>query len=116
MTQMFGQRWTASQGDAKAGDRYSKNFLVWCEKTAELTMEEWRWGIATLEKKIADGYQMGSVVWPPTYAEFIGLCHRPVTPPEHKIFPRLGLEDKTAREKRRQLGMEKCGELKKLFE
>lgn len=113
---MFGQRWTASQGDAKAGDRYSHNFLVWCEKTADLTPEEWRWGLAALERKIAEGYQNGEVVWPPTYAEFWGLCRRPVAPPEHRILPRLGLEDKTAREKRRQMGMERCGELKKLFD
>ncbi len=116
MTQIFGPRWVAQQGDVKTGERYSNNFLLWCEKTAPLAPEHWKWGLQALERRVAQCVAEDKTAWPPTYAEFLGLCQPPAPAPEHRVFERLALEDKTAREKRRQLGMEKCGELLKIFD
>lgn len=117
MEQIFGAKWSARQGDVfDEKNRYSLNFLTWCEKTQRLTAAEWRHGVDAVERRAVEQVQAGETAWPPTYVEFLGLSILPPPAPEHRIFPRLALEDKTAREKRRQLGLARCGELKKLFE
>lgn len=91
---------------------HSQTFQLWCKKLHGLTEQEFAYGMKKLEERATALFQQGEEMWPPSYAEFIGLCSEPKTCPAHKYFePTKKLEDKTAREKRRQLGQEQCSKL-----
>lgn len=120
MTQIYGNKWTSQEGEPRQinGDD-SARFILWCQKTDGLTDDQWKRGFENVEHEVRDKKRDGEIAWPPSYAEFLGLCDRDDTQkyiPEHKYFPPIGIEDKTTREKRRLLGIEKCGQLKGIFE
>ena len=53
------------------------NFLFWCEKTKDLTIEEWGRGFFELEEKVKSESAAKQSSFTPSYAEFIGLCRKP---------------------------------------
>lgn len=93
---------------------YSEKLELWCRKLDDLTAEDFKRGMAWLEKRAEESYALGDEMWPPSYAEFRALAF-PLSGRDtlaHKPFAQLpALEDKTAREKRYALGREKSREL-----
>lgn len=93
---------------------YSEKLELWCRKLDDLQSEDFRRGMAGLERKAEDDYKHGAEMWPPSYAEFRALAF-PRSDRDalaHKPFPRVAaIEDKTEREKLRELGREKTREL-----
>jgi hypothetical protein len=120
MTQIYGARWCSQEGEpTEINGNDSARFKLWCEKTESLTDEQWQRGFRNVEARVRKKSFLGETDWPPTYAEFLGLCDQAEESdraPEHRYFAPLGIEDKTAREKRRELALEKCKALKGIFE
>ena len=42
-----------------------------------MTDDEWARGVNALEVRVADEAAKGEQMWPPTYAEFVGICKPP---------------------------------------
>ena len=78
MTAMFGHMWHSEQGPRinPQTQRYTTNFLLWCEKTDPLTDEEFALGLKLCEwEKIEhERLAQGNELWPPSYPGFIGKC------------------------------------------
>ena len=111
MTQLFGHKWESREGPSASEGYLSHSFLLWCRKTEGLTDDMWRRGFDTLEYRVREAGRYGDEIWPPSYAEFVGYCEPPAGYAAHKKFP-VGLpEPKSVREKRYEIGRQKCGDL-----
>lgn len=53
---------------------YTREFKLWCKKLDHLGADDIAVGIFTLESRIAEASSEGEKSYPPSYAEFIGLC------------------------------------------
>lgn len=130
MTQLYRARWTSAEGEKleaygpRAG-QLTQNFLLWCRKTESLTNEQWAKGFEVLEKQVEKQSSNGETPWPPTYAEFIGLCKCHEGEREgayggaHKLFYPNGRqlpEPQEYRSRRKQRGIEAIKDIKQLFE
>lgn len=81
MSQLYPNKWTTSQGDILNSDGgYTENFLQWAKKTDQLVDSEWLTGFNALEAIIEKNGSMGKESWPPSYAEFIGICRPTISP------------------------------------
>lgn len=99
--------------EAEARGEITESFYLWCRKLDGLSKKQIAFGIGQIEAKAAEVYQTGEELWPPSYAEFIGLCNQHHGTQAHRYFDRSkAIENKTQREKRRKLGMEQCGKLR----
>lgn len=118
MRQLFGHKWVSQAGPVKLENgRYSPEFLLWCRKLEGLSDEEYQRGFHMLEHKVREAARQGDEEWPPSYAGFIGLCEKPVGSQAHRIFDRSrALEDKTEKERQRQVGIAQCSELLGMFD
>ena len=98
----------------------SDTFILWCQKLEGLSEDDLKRGLYALEARQSRMYADGQEMWPPSYAEFIGLCKEP--PKEdscaaHKPFSNtLAIEDETAKKKRFELGEKECGKILSLFD
>ena len=54
----------------------TREFQLWCLKLKDLNDQQFVNGIEQLEKFIARNAEEGKPTYPPSYAEFIGLCNR----------------------------------------
>lgn len=111
MAQLFGARWARSEGDALEGSDFTPRFLLWCRKTEALRDEDWARGFEVIEYRVGCAGRDEKAIFPPSYAEFVGLCQPPVGIAAHRKFAPLQLEDKTAIQKRRAMGRERCSAL-----
>ncbi len=97
---------------------YSEKLELWCRKLDDLNPENFKTGIAGLERKAEIDYREGNEMWPPSYAEFRALAF-PKTGREtqaHKYFPPVpALEDQTAKAKRYELGRNESAKLLAMF-
>jgi hypothetical protein len=87
---------------------FSEAFKLWCRKLSDLTDKDFKNGIEGVERKQEAMYRDGEDMWPPSYAEFKALCFPNVgrDTQAHKYFPPpIGVEDLTAKEKRREIGI-----------
>lgn len=100
---------------------YSTAFELWCRKLNDLSTEDFKRGMAGLEKKAEDDYREGNEMWPPSYAEFRALAfpkHGRDTQ-AHKLAPSLydpqtgtyRLEDQTAKARRYETGLKNTSAL-----
>ena len=81
-----------------------------------LTADEWRRGFEVLEQEIREAERTGDEFWPPSYPAFIEKCQSRVNNKMYKTFPKnLQIEDKTAKEKRREQGRNECQKLLSMF-
>ena len=82
MNELFPYQWESKAGEILTEDKkgYSDNFLVWCDKTKLLTVEEWKTGVERVEQDIVKNTSIGEKNYPPSYAEFIGLCKPTISP------------------------------------
>lgn len=118
MGQLFGHKWSSQEGEiTDPAGKFNPRFLLWCLKTAHLTDEDWARGFREVEFRVREAARMGDEIWAPSYAAFLGYCEKPVGAPAHRYFDRsAALEDKTAKERRRQLGLENCSKLLGMFD
>lgn len=86
---LFPNLWVSAQGDIKNDEgEYERNFLFWCNKLSHLTEDHYTEAFSKLEERIATGAEMQQKVYPPSYAEFIGLAR---TRKMHQDFKRYEL-------------------------
>lgn len=100
---------------------YTDTLKLWYRKLGDLNAENFRTGLAALERKAEDDYRKGYEMWPPSYAEFRALCfpHNDRDTQAHRMAPSLWdpvamcyrLEDQTAKAKRYEIGRQRTGEL-----
>lgn len=97
---------------------HSENFKLWCRKLDNLSDEDFARGFEQLEFMLKEAGREGRELWPPSYAEFLGYCEKPVGAAIAAYKPFMpGLpEPKEHRQKRRELGMEKCSEILGMLE
>ena len=97
---------------------YTDTFKLWCVKLRDLTAADFERGTLVMEKRAMDLYQQGEEMWPPSFAEFRALAFQATSrdTQAHNPFERLpALEDKTAREKRYELGRQESRRLLDMF-
>lgn len=90
----------------------TREFQLWCLKLDDIDMAGIARGVELLEKRIIKNSTDGVKSWPPSYAEFKGLCIKPAAKACHKDYvplpaPTLSNEDKKDRMKelRRKMGL-----------
>ncbi len=116
MGDLFGAKWTSRCGDiTDEQGAYTQTFLLWCRKLDGLTTNEFQHGMTQLEERAKRSGQLGEELWPPSYAEFIGLATQHWETAAHKPFPKLALPDKGAQERAKVAGAKALGEMKSLF-
>lgn len=94
--------------------RYSDTFHVWCHKLKHLDQDRVAYGVKRLEGQIAERSRYGEESWPPSYAEFVGLCEEKYQTRCHKPFDSSkALENKTYIERQRAYNRKKCADLLK---
>ncbi len=117
MIQLYGHKWHSAQGDKLTEKNdFSTNFILWCKKTAHLSEKQWRNGFEKLEFEVQEAGRRGKQVWPPSYAEFIGMCEIDPGASAHKLFvPRLP-EPKEVKSERKEKGRQRMDSIKSLFD
>lgn len=55
-------------------ENYSPAIILWHKKLLDLTVDNFKTGIAGLEKRAEESYRAGGEMWPPSYSEFRALC------------------------------------------
>jgi hypothetical protein len=71
---LFHNKWTSTEGSSAVNGKPSPGLLIWCEKLEGLTGEQIKTGIEALESKLEKSSHGDKELWPPSYAEFKGLC------------------------------------------
>ena len=117
MSFLFPNKWESSQGELVVDGVPSEGFLIWLNKTSELTDDQWKLGVESLEKLVERNSTNGKESWPPSYAEFLGLCRPTVSPsggnsdaykqlndPTHSCYTPRSIEDKSGMERRKKVG------------
>lgn len=116
MTQLFKHRWASQEGEVKSVDgSLSENFNLWARKTSGLTDSEWVYGFEELERRIEKESSQGNTLFPPTYAEFLGIC-KPSNSPDGingaaykefkpaKALVDMGAKDRSDEARRKAMG------------
>jgi len=55
-------------------DKFTENFLHWCEETSRLTDDQWLEGFAAVERRIVADIAHNRESWPPTAPIFKAMC------------------------------------------
>lgn len=72
---LFGELARSKGLEIKGADgSYTRIFQLWCKKLDDLAPCQIANGVDNLEKRIEECAKNGEKSWPPTYAEFRGLC------------------------------------------
>jgi hypothetical protein len=101
---------------ARDEKNYSPEFALWCQKLSGLTKKQFAYGVDLLEGRCADKYLADEDNWPPTYADFIGLCTSLHETKAHKPFDRSrALEDLTTKSRRKRHGQQCMAVIKAMF-
>lgn len=112
MRQLFGHKWASQAGPAKLENgRYSPEFLLWCRKLEGLSDAAYQRGFNQIEFLVKEAARQGDEMWPPSYAGFLGYCEEAPRSAMYKHFPPIGIEDKTKREKDREIGKREAKKL-----
>jgi len=92
---------------------------LWARKTEHLSDEQWKKGFAELERRVSQASANNETAWPPTYAEFIGLCKvgsNGAYGGAYKLFkPALPVPEDVMQERAR-IGQKTCQNLIQLFD
>jgi hypothetical protein len=109
---------------------FTDTFKLWCVKLKDLRVEDFARGTIEMEKRAEEIYKSGDdkghrEMWPPSFAEFRGMCFpsSDFDRQAHRMAPSLWdpvamcyrLEDQTEKAKRYELGQKKSGELLELL-
>lgn len=96
-------------------ENYSEAFLLWCRKCDGLTPKQFKFGMEQLESRATKAAQRGSEMWPPSYAEFIGIATESWETKAHKPYAAPALPDKAAQGRARKAGAMALNDMKSLF-
>lgn len=72
---------------------YSDNFIFWARKTEHLSDKEWTEAFAELERKVVVEARSGKDPWPPSYAEFVAMAKKTISPNGGNADAYLSLDD-----------------------
>ena len=91
--------------DGKPTKEFTREFQLWSLKLDDIDVENFKRGVELLEKRIITNSSQGVKSWPPSYAEFKGLCIKPAEKACYKDYvplpaPKLSNEDKQDRMKK----------------
>ena len=53
---------------------YTRMFELWCKKLSDLRPDQIANGVTNLERRVEETIREGEKIFPPSYAEFRGLC------------------------------------------
>ena len=86
----------------KNPNEFTREFNLWCLKLNDIDMQGIARGVEALENQIIKSSSKGEKSWPPSYAEFKGLCIKPASKACHRMHialpaPTLSNEDKKDR-------------------
>ena len=81
---------------------YTQNFIFWAKKIGHLEDRQYQRGMRLVESMVKDAARTNEVLWPPTYAEFLGYCE--FVAPEHQVRKPPALPDKSAQERAKVVG------------
>lgn len=95
---------------------YTSTFLLWARKLYGLTTQDIARGFEILERRAKTAGANGEEMWPPSYAEFAGMCEeaRPIA--AHKVFPRSLPEPENLKSKRKKAGEHELAKLRAMFD
>lgn len=124
MDQLYGQKWRNQEGDRITEKRIgngviekdsSYRFKTWCNKLNHLTDDQFKKGFERIEFNVKSSAAEGKESWPPSYAEFIGLCEDMPGYQAHKYFiPKLPVSDEI-KSRRRSIGELEIEKMKSMF-
>lgn len=124
MTQLYAYKWQKSNGKSEENGRYTENFMLWCEKTKDLTNEEWSRAFKKLEQEIEQNKINGKESWAPSYPEFLALTKKgihdmylDINDPRHTHYQpedRM-IEDISAEERRMDTGKQEIDKMKAML-
>ena len=118
MTQLFQHKWVSTEGDhLNEKEEYTENFKRWCEELKHFNDAEWKRAYKRIEHDISMAAKMGDDIWPPSSVAVIAYSEPPMCSKMYRAFDRSrGIEDQTAKAKRKEVGAEQCSKLLGIFE
>lgn len=116
MCQLFGNRWTSVEGEKMVDGKFTSNFLFWCRKTEGLEYEDWKRGFDRLEQSVILDASKGVTRWPPSYAEFIGLCRESKELAAHKYFKASLPESEDSKRQRKEEARQRMAVIKSILD
>ena len=89
----------------EGSSEYTREFQLWCLKLDDIDMQGIARGVELLEKRIITNSSQGVKSWPPSYAEFKGMCIKPAEKAAHKDYiplpaPKMSDEERKERMKK----------------
>lgn len=117
MTNLYGHKWMSQEGPhTMENGSPSTAYLLWCRKLENLSEDDFARGFKQIEFLVKEAARQGDELWPPSYAGFIGYCEKPHGEIAYRYFPRLGLTNKTKRERDRIIALEKIKEIRSILD
>ena len=117
MIQLFPHKFITAEGDYKDyHGNYTGNFLRWCDELKGFTDKHWERAYNKIEDNIKTGAKTGNDAWPPVSVAVVGLAESVINSKMYRELPNVELEDLTAKEKRKEVGLSELAKLKGLFD
>lgn len=113
MLLIFGYAWERTEGPQKFDGKHTQPFLLWCEKTANLTDQQWADGFEVLENRVKQDIEIGRKAYPPSYIEFITFCN--MKPKPTRYYKPKPLPDAAQQQKDHEAGVIHLEKIKKLL-
>lgn len=110
---MFQHKWLTENGENAT--LQNPVFARWCQELKHFTPKEWGRAYARIESDVKQAARQGDDLWPPSSVAVIAYSEPPVNSGMYRRFKPLGIEDKTAKEKRKELGRKEISKIKALL-
>lgn len=115
MTQLYQHKWKNTAGVHLDENGYTETFQRWCKELGHFTDKDWKRAYNRIESDIKHAAKLGENIWPPSTLEVIAYAEP--LPGMYKSFDRsTAIEDKTTKEKLREMGKEQCSKLLNMFD
>jgi len=117
MAQLYPHKFTSAEGEHIKNGEHTNNFKRWCSELEHFTGKHWKRAYRRIEGDIKDAAKMGEDIWPPCSVAVVAYAEPPICSQMYKPFDRaIGIEDKTAKEKRKKKGVEECAGMLSMFD
>lgn len=118
MTQLYQHKWVSTEGDhLNEKNYYTENFKRWCGELSHFTDKHWKRSYNRIEGDIKEAARMGEDIWPPSSVAVVAYSEPAICSKMYKNFDReKAIEDISAKEKRKELGIAECQKLLRLFD
>ena len=115
MTRQFKHKWSSSEGDIYDGENLADNFTQWCQELNYFGDKEWSRVFERIQADIMNAAKMGDDIWPPSSIAVVAYAEPAINSKMYRELPDIGIEDLTAKEKRKQTGLSELEKLKALI-